>query len=517
MIETARPLLFLLAALTALAGCTVGPDYRTPEVETGAGWAEPTVATEMSPGEPSAVEPDLGHWWRSFGDPALERLVERALEQNLDVRQAAARVAEARALLDAAAGGAAPVARARGGVTQQRLSEEGFLPVEQIPGFDVDQTIYNVGFDASWELDLFGRTRRSVEAAAAQLGEMTELRRGAQMTVAAEVARVVLGLRGSQRRLSALRGSVAAVRRTAELVELQVEAGEVAAARLAQVETDLTALEARVPALEGEIRAAALSLGVLVGGLPESELGVLEIDEPGEESAARSSLVPLPVGERADLLRRRPDVRAAERRLATATARIGIATAELFPRLSIGAGGGFEAMDPTGLGSSGSETWSLVPFLSWRIFDGGRVRAEIRATEARAEAAALAYEQTVKEALADAERALTRYRHGLEALERQQTALEAARRNRRFARLRYEAGEVPLFELLDAERSVARARESYAEIHTRTATDLVALFKALGGGWEGAEEALPRIASSPPYSPSPSENRSLKFLLGGKS
>jgi NodT family efflux transporter outer membrane factor (OMF) lipoprotein len=489
----------LLATLTTLVGCTVGPDYRPPVVETGDGWTEPAAAPETEPAEtPSAEEPaDLGHWWRSFGEPELDRLVERALEQNLDVRQAAARVAEARALLDAAAGGRLPSAGASANVTQQRLSKEGLLPVDQIPGFDADLTIYDVGFDAAWELDLFGRTRRAVEAAGAQLGEATELRRGAQMTVAAEVARVFLDLRGTQRRLAALRDSVMAARRVSELVKLQVDAGEVAAARLAQVETDRTALEARLPALEGEIRAAALSLGVLTGGLPESELDLAETDLSAAEIEALPDpvpLAPLPVGERADLLRRRPDVRAAERRLATATARIGLAIAELFPRLTISAAGGFQAMDPAGLGSSGSETFSIVPFLSWRIFEGGRIHAEIRATEARTAAAALAYEKTVKEALTDAERALTRYRHGLEALERQTRAVDAARRNRHYARLRYEAGEVSLFELLDAERSLARARETEAETHTAVATGLVALFKALGGGWEGAEEAAPRIA-----------------------
>ncbi|MGD2113861.1 MAG: TolC family protein, partial [Acidobacteriota bacterium] len=379
----------------------------------------------------------------------------------------------------------APVVRADGGVTDQRLSENGLLPIEQIPGFDRDLTLYDVGFDASWELDLFGRTRRAVEAAGARLDEADALRRGARMTVAAEVARVYLELRGAQRRLEALHEALAAARRTRDLVELQVQAGEVAAARLAQVEADLTALDARVPALEGEIRATVLSLGVLMGDLPESELGLLEPGPAGMGLPAPLPLPALPVGERAELLRRRPDVRAAERRLAAATAGIGVATAELFPRLSIGAAGGFQAMTPGDLVRAGSETWALGPLISWRIFDGGRVRAEIRAAEARTEAAALGYEQAVREALGDAERALTRYRHGLEALDRQAAAVDAARRNREYARLRHEAGEAPLFELLDADRTLARARETYAEIHTRVATGLVALFKALGGGWEG--------------------------------
>jgi len=466
-----------LLALMALTGCTVGPDYQRPIVESGEGWAEPAPPST----EPSPETLDLDRWWRSFGDPTLDRLVETALERNLDLRQATARVAEARALRDAAAGGRFPAVAAQGSVRQHSQSEDGPLPIDRIPDLDREQTIYDVGFDASWELDLFGRTRRTVEAADARFGEAVELERSVRVTIAAEVARSYLELRGAQLGLEAQRAAVEAARRTAELVRLQVEAGEVAAARLAQAESDRTALEAQLPGLEGEVWASALSLGLLLGDLPEAELD-LAATEPGE-----LELAPIPVGKRADLLRRRPDVWAAERRLAAATADIGRATAELFPRLSIAAGGGFQAMDPAKLGDSGSGRWSLLPLISWRIFEGGRVRAEIRATEARAEAAALGYEQAVLEALADAERALTRYRHGLEALDRQAAAVEAARRNREYAVLRYEAGEVPLFELLDADRALATAESVYADLHTRTATGLVTLYKALGGGWGKAE------------------------------
>lgn len=474
----------LLSVLLLLTGCTVGPDYERPAVELGDGWAEPAVEAGGEPAGAVDDPVDLSHWWTALGDPTLERLVQEALEGNLELRRATARVAEARALLDAAAGGRYPQVGSGGGVTVQRWSEEGFFPIDRIPGFERDQTIYQAGFDASWEADLFGRVRRSIEAAEARLGETHELRRAARMTVAAEVARIYLDLRGAQRRLAALEHALAAARETRRLVELQVRAGEVAEAQLAGVEADLTALEARLPGVEGEIRTAALALGVVGGELPESELALADagatrgIPEP-------LPLPALPVGERADLLRRRPDVRAAERRLAAATAEIGVATAELFPRLSISAGGGFEAMDLAELGSSGSERWTLVPFLSWRIFDGGRVRAQIRATEARAETAAVGYEQAVIEALGDAERSLTRYRHASEALERQRRAVAAAGRQRHFARLRHEAGEVPLFELLDAEASLARAREAEATAHARAATALVAVFKALGGGWGG--------------------------------
>jgi len=490
----------LLVLLGTLAtGCTVGPDYQPPRIDTGDGWSEPVAVSETARPDEAI---DLGTWWHAFDDATLDDLIERALEQNLDVRQATTRVAEARALRDAVVGRRLPAVDASANVAEQRLSENGSLPIRQIPGFDRDQTVYDIGFDSTWEADLFGRVRRSIEAADARLAETVELRRGARISVAAEVARVYQELRGAERRLDALESALEAARDTHRMVGLQVEAGEVARARLAQSEADLTALEARLPGVRSEIRASALSLGVLLGELPEAGLELVA-DRPEETDDASWTAPALPVGQRADLLRRRPDVRAAERALAAATADIGVATAELFPRLTISAAGGFQAMDLGNLVTSGSETWSIVPFLSWRIFDGGRVRAQIRASEARAEAAALAYEQAVKEALADAERSLVRYRHDLEALDLQAAAVEAARRNREYARLRYEAGDTPLFELLDAERVLASAREGQAATRTRVATGLVALFKALGGGWEEVDYNPKRTASPQATNASP--------------
>jgi outer membrane protein TolC len=189
------------------------------------------------------------------------------------------------------------------------------------------------------------------------------------------------------------------------------------------------------------------------------------------------------VGERADILRRRPDVRAAERRLAARTADIGVATAELFPKLTIGAGGGFQSLDAGNLFDSASRTFSIMPLISWRVFDGGRVRAEIRASEARQEQAALAYEKAVLGALGDAERALSDYHFGLDEVQRQRTALEAARTSYAHAQTRYAAGDIALTELLAEERVLRDAEDAYARTHTATAIELVALYKALGGGW----------------------------------
>jgi NodT family efflux transporter outer membrane factor (OMF) lipoprotein len=462
--------LTLAATLTA---CTVGPEYQKPDVATGKGW---TLATP--PGPP----PELTRWWQSFGDPTLDRLVTTALAQNLDLRQATARIAEARALRDAAAGGRVPALATRASVTRRRQSENGPIPINVIPGIERDQTIYEPGFDAGWEIDAFGGTRRAVEAATARVDAAVDRRHAVELTIAAETARRYFELRGARHEIEALQAAITASRAALDLVRRQRALGEVPDAAVAQAEAEVARFEAELPLQSAEERNIALSLGVLLGDLPESELPL------SETSADYVDLKPLPVGERGDLLRRRPDVDAAERALAAATADVGVATAELFPKIRIGANGGFQALETGDLFDAASQTFAVMPLISWRIFDGGRVRAQIRASEARVEVAALQYEAAVKGALLDAEQALTRYHFGLETLERQQTAVAAARRSYGFANDRYRAGDISLLELLDAERTLRTAEEGYARTHTAAATELVALYKALGGGWEREPE-----------------------------
>jgi NodT family efflux transporter outer membrane factor (OMF) lipoprotein len=463
-----------IITMTLLAGCAVGPDYRPAEIDAGAGWTDPGA-------NGLASDADLAQWWRRFGDPTLDRLVETALEQNLDIRETAARVTEVRALRDAAAGGYWPAVNVSGSVSRRQLSENGPFPVGQIPGYPRNQTVYDAGFDASWELDVFGGTRRAIEAADARLQAAHETLRAARLSVIAETARVYISLRGAQHERQAVTAAVEASRSSTELVRRQFAAGEVPEAALAQAEASLAGIEAQLPILEMQVRSAALSLGILLGELPETEAGLADTRD------GYVTLAPLPVGERADILRRRPDVRAAERKVAAATADIGVATAELFPKIGIGAGGGFESLDTGNFFDSSSQRLSITPFISWRIFDGGRIRAQIHASEARATASALVYEKAVKAALTDAERALTRYNLGLAALDHQDTAVAAAQRSYGFADARYRAGEISLLELLEAERVLRAAENAYAQIHTRAATDLVALFKALGGGWQYRE------------------------------
>jgi NodT family efflux transporter outer membrane factor (OMF) lipoprotein len=463
------------SVLLFISGCAVGPDYLEPEIEAGQGWATP-----LADGAPNA---DLETWWTTFNDPTLNRLIDTALVENFDIREANARVDEVRALRDAVAGGRWPAVEAGAGVTRRRQSENGPLPIDMIPGLERDQTIFEAGFDAAWELDVFGRNRRAFEAAMARAEAAADLRRGAELRVAAETGRTYFELRGAQHTQEAIQAAVESSRRSVELVRQQYAAGEVPEAAVAQAEAAFATTEAQLPQVEARVRIAALSIGILLGDLPEAEASLADSHSDFIE------LTPLPVGQRADLLRRRPDVRAAERMLAAATADVGVATAELFPKIGIGANGGFQSLAANDLLEAASETLTLGPLITWRVFDGGRVQAQIRASEARVEIAALEYEKAVKEALTDAELALTRYNLGLAALDRQQAVVAAAERSYRFANDRYRAGDISLLELLDAERGLRNTEDAYARTHTEAATNLVALYKALGGGWRADSES----------------------------
>lgn len=467
-----RPLVLAIAC-ALLAACAVGPDYREPPpVATGGDWTVPVVA--------GGGYEDYADWWSTLGDPMLERLVQEALADNLDLAQAAARVDEARAVRDQVAGGRAPVVEAGASVNRRRQSTNGSLPIASIPGMEATQTIYDVGFDAAWELDLFGANRRALEGATARLHATGIEAEGVRMRIVAEVARTWFTAVGSGQEMRTQQAAVEAQRGALELLQLQHAAGAASLADVDAAQARLAAADAALPAIRARERAAALALAVLLGEPPEHGLQLLE------DASGLPMLAEIPVGERADLLRRRPDVLAAERRLAASTADIGVATAELFPKLSIGVGGGFQALDAGDLFESGSQRFGVMPVISWRVFDGGRVRAEIRAREADQRQAALAYEQAVLAALGDAEQALGDYRAGLVALRRYEQALEASQRSYGHARQRFAAGAIAGGELLAAERQLHEAQAAAVRAHTAAAVQLVALYKALGGGWSAS-------------------------------
>lgn len=484
--------LILLPSL--LAACSpVGPDYAgPPPVERRSGFA----ALAEGPVDPGATQAtavptaDLADWYRAFDDPLLDSLVARGLAGSPELRLAAARVAEARAAGSSARAALLPTLDADASFIRQRQAEQSFgnfrfpegsgiaFPVPQgAPGTEFDRL--EAGFQAAWELDLFGGVRRGVEASEAELAAAEEAGRDIQVVLLAELARTYFELRGVQRRAAIARDNVASQRRTLALVRERRTAGlasELDAERLAaQVE----ATEAQLPELAAAERAAAHALALLLGRPPGSLIGELSAPAPPARLPAE-----IPVGTPDDLLRRRPDIRQAERMLAGATSRIGVATAELFPRVSLNGSLGRAGFSIGDLGHPANTFFTAVlPQVRWRILDGGRVRAEIDASRARAAAAAAQYEVVVLRAQREAEDALTRLARQQDRRVRLEASVERARRAAALAREQYGRGLTSLLEVLDAERTQLSAQDALAMSETAVVTGTVTLYRALGGGW----------------------------------
>jgi NodT family efflux transporter outer membrane factor (OMF) lipoprotein len=459
-----------LAIPVLLAACAVvGPEHEVPVVATGSGWT--------SPAQGHIDTATLATWWKSFGDADLERVVEQTLANNLDMRQADLAIEAARTKLGGVEVNTMPVVTAKGSAQRYRTSLNS---PEYNPQRSLNQTVYDTGLDASWEIDLFGSLRRQRESAQAAV-QMSEADAAALRTsLAAETARTYFTLRGAQRELLARRASAEALEDIFALVQKRQQAGDLPTTEVERAQARLDQARALLPDIEARREAAAIALGLLTGGLPESQRSLTA--SPGIDLVLHA----IPVGERADILRRRPDIASAERKLAAATADTGAATAELFPKLTISASAGFRALSDFDLIDSDSRRSSLLPLISWRLFDGGRVRAEIRTAEARQKSAAIGYEKAVLAALSDAEKALSQYQHALQTVAAQEAAIAGTARVAKTTHRRYELGDVSLADALDADRELADQQAELALSRASAASDMVTLYKALGGGWKKA-------------------------------
>jgi multidrug efflux system outer membrane protein len=463
-----RQLVSVLLSLT-LAACAVGRDYRPPETSAAARFSQLDA-------EAYSAEATVGAFWTLFEDKTLEHLVNEALAANHDLRIALTRVAEARALRGETRLDLAPTVTAGGGYTDQR-----FADAQLVPGVPRDQELYDAGFDAFWELDFFGRVRRGVEAANAELGAAEAGLRDAQVIVSAEVTRTYFELRGQQQQLDVARRNVANQRETLELTNLRLEAGRGTELDTTRAQAQLSGTLATIAPLEAAIARAIHRLGVLTGREPGALTAVLA---PSKELPAIPRMAA--VGDPAGLLRRRPDIRVAERELAAATARIGIAVADLFPRVTFTGSAGYVADAFDGLGDNGSDTHFIAPGISWAAFDLGRVRARIAGSRANADGALLRYEQAVLRALEETENALVTHARTRQQLAHAEDAAGASRQAAGLARLRFEGGAADFLQVLDAERTQLEAEDRLAETRTDAATSLIAVYKSLGGGWENA-------------------------------
>lgn len=473
---TFAALLALIALATlaaALTGCAVGPNYVQPATPVAPQFAGATQGLYSG----TDVQ---GNFWTQFSDPTLDRLIDQALAANHDLRIALGNLMEARAQRHEAQFDLAPTVTASGGYTKQR-----FPAVDSPTGEPLTQRFYDAGFDAFWELDFFGGVRRNIEARSAQVQGAEAGLRDAQVSVTAEVARTYFELRGEQARFAVAWRNVENQRATLQLTQARLEAGRSTELDTARAQAQLSATLSTLGPLEAAIARSIHRLGVLTGQQPDA---LRELLTPTRELPELPQLTA--VGDPAALLRRRPDVRVAERELAASTALVGVAIADLFPKVTFTGNFSYAAAEPGQLGSSASRGYTIAPGITWAAFDLGRVRAEVAGSRAHADVALAGYEQTVLRALEETENALITHARTRDSLSDAAAAAAASQTAARIARTRYEGGMVDFLDVLDAERTQLADEDRLAQSRTDAATSLVAVYKALGGGWQGAP--LPR-------------------------
>ena len=454
-------------AVAVLAGCaTVGPDYVPPRTTAPAAWNAPlqgglTVSTDSR---------NLAAWWTTLNDPELSKLIERAVARNRDLKKAEARIREARARRGLSRAGLYPTLDATGSVTRSRGSAE--------TGGATTSDLFSAGLDASWEIDLFGGVRRSVEAADADLQAAGEDLHDTLVSLLAEVALNYVDLRTGQARLAVTEASLKSQEETHRLALWRFQAGLGDDLAAQQARYTMESTRAQIPALHTAISEAKNRLAVLLGEAPGAVHAELEASGPVPGVPPQVA-----VGVPADLVRQRPDVRKAERQLASQTAQIGVATAELYPKLTLSGSIGLQALTFGGLFTSGNATSSSSSGVTWRIFDAGAIRRNIEVQSALQEQYLIAYESTVLVALEEAENAISAY-----AQEQQRRlALGAATRSAEaaaeLAQIKYRTGLTDFGTVLEAERSLLTFRDQLAQSNGAVVTNLVKLYKALGGGW----------------------------------
>jgi multidrug efflux system outer membrane protein len=475
-----------------LAGCTVGPDYKKPEMKVPGQFSELSSATRPTT-EPSAAattQPapqDFQQWWITFNDPELNSLINRAVMGNPSLIAAEARVRQARASRGIAASAYWPDVNATGSYTHSRQSSNlpGVAPLENgsgsFPGQESD--LYQVGFDATWEIDIFGGTRRNVESADASVQAAVEDKRDVLISLLAEVASNYVQLRGNQKQLNVANHNLYSQQQTLTLTRHRAEGGLASYLDVAQQEAQVAVTTSQIPTLETNIRQNIHHLGILLG------------EDPGALSAELGPDGPIPVGPPAippglpgDLLLRRPDVRRAERQLAAQTAQIGVATADLYPKFSITGALGDEASEFRQLFDYSSRYYSIVPGVTWDIFDAGKVKSNIEVQNALQAQALEAYVQTVLQSLQDVDDSLVAFNREQARLESLRQAVTADQRALRISTDLFQKGSTDFLSVLDAQRTLFAAQTEVAASEQQVSLNLVSLYKALGGGWSPEEQ-----------------------------
>lgn len=475
------PLIALMLSAVLFAGCAVGPDYHAPAIAlTPSFMGDASLANRKSQ---SSI--DLRAWWVAFEDPLLTRFIAKALEQNLDIAQAGARVAQARASLRLSTSALLP--SVNGSAQSVKAYQSIETPLGQIlnstPDFDRSGNYYEADLGASWEIDVFGGLRRGRQAARAEYQASEAGAVATRLTVAAQTADVYVAIRGLQARIAIAREQAATRRQLLSIVKLQHEKGVAAELQMRQVEGSLAQVEAQIPVLEAGLEAAMNALDVLLGA------------QPGTYRAEMipASLIPVApglagTGTPADMIRRRPDLIVAERRLAAANARIGAAMSEYFPKFSLGALlGSATSISSSNLFTSDATQHQSVLGLRWRLFDFGRIEAQIAAARGKQAETLAAYRLTVLRATEEVENsfsALVNREAQVDILTRGESSLARARESSLAA---YQGGVVSLIEVLDADSNLLQVQDAKAQAQTEAARAAIAAFRALGGGWDARD------------------------------
>ncbi|HXA37357.1 MAG TPA: efflux transporter outer membrane subunit [Phenylobacterium sp.] len=471
-----RRLLTLLACAPALTACVVGPDYRTPPAPAGA--QAPLVS--LNPAAETAAAP-ADDWWRLYNDPVLDRLIGEAFAANADLVQAQANLSGARAVLEASRTGRYPATNLAVGATRGRdaVTDE-ILELTGRPPATI--WLFDDILDVSYEVDLFGRVRRSIEASRADADAVAAARDGLRVTVAAETARAYAQVCTLGEEAAVARRTLAVVAHQADITAARHEAGANSEFDVIRAQGLVAQVRAAIPPLEGQRRAALFQLAALIGRTPTSAPREVEACVTAPRLTAL-----IPVGDGAALLKRRPDVRQAERRVAAATARIGVATADLYPRISLTGHYGGVATTVGDLSREAGLTWGLGPAVSWSFPNQSLPRARIRQAKAGADAALAGFDSVVLQALKETEQALAAYSAELDRRQDLAEAQDRARRAFDLAQGQYLNGALSQLELLTAEQSLVAAESAVAASDAALAQDQIAVFKALGGGWRAAQ------------------------------
>jgi NodT family efflux transporter outer membrane factor (OMF) lipoprotein len=455
----------LTGILLLVASCAVGPDYSKPTTATPAAWHGLGTATAPLTSITTPQPAELVEWWKGFNDQMLTSLVERAIESNLDLRQAEARIRQARAQRGVVASGLWPQVDVTASYSNSRSGGS--------------QDLFQAGLDATWELDIFGGVRRDVEASQADFQAAVEDRRDVLVSLVAEIGGNYISLRGFQQQIIVARKNLEAQKHTAGITRKRYEAGFVSGLDIANADAQVATTESQIPVLESSAQATIYSLGVLLGREPAALA-----EELAAEKALPLTPPEVPVGLPSDLIRRRPDIRRAEAQLHAATARIGVATADLFPKFSLTGSFGLLSSDISSLGNWSSRFWSYGPTVRWPIFEAGRIRWNIEVQNAVQEQGLTFYEKTVLTALKDVETALVAYAKEQEHLKSLSEAVKYNRRSVDLSMKLYITGKIDFLNVLSAQRSLYTSEDALIQSTGTLATDLIALYKALGGGWE---------------------------------